>query len=107
MLLWKAISGLAVATVLASAVLAQAPAKRTPAEFQAQLWAVSCMACHGPLGRAAGAGLTIGGRPTEELYKLLLDYKNGRKTGTVMHQHAKGYNDDELQRISAFFSTLK
>lgn len=107
MAMWKVTFGLAVATCLASAAYAQAPAKRTPAEFQAQLWAVSCMACHGPQGRAAGAGLTIGGRPTEELYKLLLDYKNGRKAGTVMHQHAKGYNDDELQRISAFFASLK
>lgn len=107
MAMGKAIFGLAAAACWASAVYAQVPAKRTAAEFQAQLWAVSCMACHGPMGRAAGAGLTIGGRPTEELYKLLLDYKNGRKTGTVMHQHAKGYNDDELQRISAYFASLK
>jgi cytochrome c553 len=37
----------------------------------------------------------------------LLAFKTGKKTGTIMHQHAKGYSDDELKRIALYFSQIK
>jgi cytochrome c553 len=84
--------------------LAQAPST-DPAAFQVSLWAASCMACHGPDGRAEGAGMAIGGRP--DLLRKLLAYKSGQLPATIMHQHAKGYSDDELGRIAEYFSRLK
>ncbi len=83
---------------------AQAP---DPAAFQVKLWAASCMACHGTDGRAEGTGLTIGGRPAPDLLTKLLGYKTGKLPATIMHQHAKGYSDDELSRIADYFSSLK
>jgi sulfide dehydrogenase cytochrome subunit len=80
---------------------------RNPAAFQVQVWAASCMACHGPDGRAEGTGLAIGGRPAEELRSKLLGYKTGKLPATIMHQHAKGYSDQELARIADYFSSLK
>jgi cytochrome c553 len=85
---------------------AQAPAL-DPAAFQVKLWAASCMACHGTDGRAEGTGLTIGGRPAPDLLSKLLGYKRGKLPATIMHQHAKGYSDDELSRIADYFSSLK
>ena len=76
-------------------------------ELQVQLWAASCMACHGPQGRAEGTGLTIGGRPAEELLGKMLAYKAGQTPSTIMSQHVKGYSDDELARIAAYFASLK
>ena len=87
-------------------VTAQAQSK-DPAAFQTQVWAASCMACHGPDGRAEGTGLAIGGRPAKDLLGKLLAYKSGQLKGTIMHQHAKGYSDDELARIADHFSALK
>ena len=52
-------------SVSAPSVVAQ-PAKAPPADFQTALWASSCMACHGPDGKAEGVGMSIGGRPAEE-----------------------------------------
>ncbi|HMN92828.1 MAG TPA: class I cytochrome c [Hydrogenophaga sp.] len=90
------------------AALAQAPAApRDPQAFQVQIWATSCMACHGPEGRAEGTGLTIGGRPAQDLLGKLLAYKTGRLPATIMHQHVKGYSDEELAQIAEYFSTLK
>lgn len=90
------------------AALAQAPAvPRDPQAFQVQIWAASCMACHGPEGRAEGTGLTIGGRPAQDLLGKLLGYKTGRLPATIMHQHVKGYSDEELAQIANYFSTLK
>jgi cytochrome subunit of sulfide dehydrogenase len=83
---------------------AQAP---SPAEFQAQLWAASCMACHGTDGKAEGTGMTIGGRKVEELTGILLAYRSGNRTGTIMQQHTKGYSEDELKRIAAVFASYK
>jgi cytochrome c553 len=65
------------------------------------------MACHGPEGRAEGTAMSIGGRPAEELSGLMLEFKAGKRPATIMHQHAKGYSDDELKRIAQYFSQLK
>jgi cytochrome subunit of sulfide dehydrogenase len=77
------------------------------ADMQAVVWASSCMACHGTDGKAEGVGLTIGGQTAEGLFNTLLEYKTGKRTGTIMQQHAKGYTEDELKRISLFFSLVK
>ncbi len=65
------------------------------------------MACHGPDGKAEGVGMSIGGRPAEELSGLMIEFKTGKRPATIMHQHAKGYSDDELKRIAQYFSQLK
>lgn len=72
-----------------------------------RLWAASCAACHGTHGKAEGAGLYIAGKPAKELYTDLLAYKNGSRPATVMHQHAKGYSDDELRSLAEHFSKIK
>jgi len=90
------------------AALAQAPGvPRDPKAFQVQIWAASCMACHGPEGRAEGTGLTIGGRLAQDLLAKMLGYKTGRLSATIMHRHVKGYSDEELSLIADYFSTLK
>lgn len=91
---------------LVAAVPAHAQAK-DPAAFQAQIWASSCMSCHGPDGRAEVTGLTIGGRAAQDLLGKLLAFKTGKLTATIMHQQTKGYSDEELGRIAQYFSTLK
>jgi cytochrome c553 len=87
-----------------SAAQAQAP---SAADFQAQLWAASCMACHGTDGKAEGTGMTIGGRKVEELTGILLAYRSGNRMGTIMQQHTKGYSEDELKRIATVFASYK
>lgn len=85
----------------ASQASAQAPA----ADRQARTWAASCAACHGTEGRTQGEVPAIAGRKADELLRALLEFKNNqRPAATVMHQHTKGYTDDELRRIAQFFS---
>lgn len=78
-----------------------------PSALQVSVWGFSCMACHGPEGKAEGTGLSIAGRSEEDLVGKLLAYKTGRLSATIMHQHTKGYSDDELRAIARFFATLK
>lgn len=99
---------LASLTALSCGALAQPLAKQPAApvsELQVQLWAASCMACHGTDGKAEGTGLALHGRPAADLYAALLAFKNGTRTGTIMQKHAKGYSDSELQRIAQIFGT--
>lgn len=88
-----------------TAAWAQAQPPQT-GSLQVSLWAASCMACHGAEGRAEGTGLSLRGRPAEQLLSRLLDFKYGRLQATVMHQHAKGYKDEELRLIAEYFANL-
>ena len=47
------------------------------------------------------------GMPKEELAKKMLDFKAGRKPATIMHQLAKGYTDEQLEQLAAYFAALK
>lgn len=74
---------------------------------EVRLWAASCAACHGTDGKAEGTGLYLAGRPADELYQRLIAYKTGKLPATVMHQHAKGYTDEELRRLADHFSRIQ
>jgi cytochrome c553 len=75
-------------------------------DMQARVWAASCAACHGTEGRGAGAMPPLAGRPKGDLLRALLDFKTDKRAATVMHQHAKGYTDQELDRIAEYFSKV-
>lgn len=92
---------------LAALTLAQAAAAQAvPPDRQARTWAATCAACHGSDGRAQGAIPPIAGRDAALIYRTLLEFKNGqRPAATVMHQHAKGYTDEELRRIAEAFAS--
>lgn len=92
--------------LMAAAATAQA---QGAVDRQARAWAATCAACHGPDGRGVGGIPPIAGRNADDLYRTLLEFKTGqRPAATVMHQHTKGYADDELRRIAAHVAaTLK
>lgn len=94
------------ALTLVQATAAHAQTAAVPADRQARTWAATCAACHGSDGRAQGAIPPIAGRDAALLYRTLLEFKNGqRPAATVMHQHAKGYTDEELRRIAEAFAS--
>ena len=43
----------------------------------------------------------------DELVKKMLDYKTGRKPATIMHQLSKGYSDEQIVAIAAYFAAQK
>lgn len=91
------LSGLAAALLAPTLATAQTPAP----DRAARTWAATCATCHSPDQRAPAGIPPITGRDAETLYRTLLEFKNGqRPAATVMHQHAKGYTDEELRRIA-------
>jgi cytochrome c553 len=104
---WRRHRGWTAAALFVVLVLPAAAQTRAPTDLQVQVWASSCMACHGPDGKAEGTGMHIAGKSVQELEGKLLGYKTGRVPGKVMHQHAKGYSDEELARLARFFSAIQ
>lgn len=70
----------------------------------ARSWAATCTGCHGTNGHSAGAIPSIAGLEKSYIVKVMQEYKNGTRAATVMHQHAKGYTDEQVERISTFFA---
>ena len=104
------LSGLALA---AGTALAQQPAPAAPSfapsnlsEKGVRAMAANCAACHGTNGKAApgSAVATIAGRPKDSLLEMLVQFRDGKKPATLMHQIAKGYSEAELAAMADFFS---
>jgi sulfide dehydrogenase cytochrome subunit len=74
---------------------------------QAVMLSLSCASCHGTDGRSVSITPTIAGMGKAYLQSTLLDYKYGRKEGTMMGKHAKGFTDAEIEQIAYYFSKVK
>ena len=69
--------------------------------------AATCANCHGTNGRAQEGGFNLAGQDKDEMLKKLIAYKKGERPATIMHQLAKGYTDEQLAQISAYFAAQK
>ena len=92
--LWTAVAVLGLA--------APASAQQAPSAL-----ALSCMTCHGVDGKSPGAMPTIGGRPAKEIRETLAGFKAGTRPATVMNRLAKGYSDEEIDALAAYFAARK
>jgi cytochrome subunit of sulfide dehydrogenase len=75
--------------------------------LQVRGWAAACANCHGTQGVAQPGMESLAGKNADDMTKQLLDFKAGRKPATIMHQLARGYSDDQLRQIAAYFAALK
>jgi sulfide dehydrogenase cytochrome subunit len=80
---------------------------QTPSAAQVRSWAAACANCHGTDGRAQPGMESLAGVNKDDIVKKMLDFKAGRKPATIMHQLAKGYSDDQIQAIAAYFAAQK
>jgi sulfide dehydrogenase cytochrome subunit len=92
---------------LAAGALCLAAAGAQAQVSQVRVWAAACANCHGTEGRALQGMVSLAGRDKDELLQKMLDYKSGRLPATLMHQIAKGYSDEQLAQITAYFATQK
>ena len=69
--------------------------------------AATCANCHGTNGKSLGGMESLAGEPKEKLLQKLNDFRSGDKPATIMHQIVKGYSDEQLALISAWFAEQK
>ena len=66
--------------------------------------AATCANCHGTNGVVRGDMQPLAGVAAATLVATLADFKSGARPATVMHQIAKGYTDDQVKLIAAYFA---
>ena len=69
--------------------------------------AATCANCHGTAGRSVGGIESLAGKPKDEIVRKMQEFKSGAKPATVMHQLAKGYTDEQIELMGAWFAAQK
>ena len=66
--------------------------------------AATCANCHGTNGQARGDMKPLAGVSADKILAALADYKSGNQPATIMHQISKGYTDEQVKLIAAYFA---
>ena len=64
---------------------------------------LSCASCHGTKENQKRLIHTSLVWVKANMYQILLDFKNGKRTETMMQKHVKGFSDEELEQIAYYF----
>ena len=91
----------------ATALFAAGAAQAQLDPMQVRSWAAACANCHGTNGQAQKGNEPLAGANKDEMFKKLMDFKSGAKPATIMHQLSKGYSDEQLAAIAAWFAAQK
>jgi cytochrome c553 len=67
--------------------------------------AASCANCHGTNGVSIGTIPSLAGAAKADLVTGMQEFKTGKRTGTVMPQLAKGFTDEQIDQVAAWFAT--
>ena len=104
---WLAVACGAAAQQASPPAPAFAAPNLTPAGVRAL--AASCAPCHGTDGHAAPGSTvaSLAARPAGDIAGSMALYREGRKPATVMQQISKGFRDDELEALDAYFARQK
>lgn len=93
------------APVLALSLTIVAPTHAADANLARNL-AATCSGCHGTNGHSTGGMASLAGVPQQTLMQKLRAFKSGDLPATIMHQIAKGYSDEQLSLITAYFAGI-
>ena len=91
-------------TVAALSLLAATGAAHAADPNLARNLAATCANCHGSNGQARGDMRPLAGVPADRLLAQLADFRSGAMPATIMHQIAKGYTDEQIKLVAAYFA---
>ncbi len=94
------------ALALAGASLLALPALAQDANLARNL-AATCANCHGTNGNARGDMKPLAGMPADKMLAMLADFRSGNQPATIMHQISKGYTEEQVKLVAAYFAAQK
>lgn len=74
------------------------------ADGHLRVLAASCAACHGTNGNSAGGTPVLAGLDAAHFRLQMKAFRSGERTSTVMHRHAKGLTETEIEALAAYFA---
>jgi sulfide dehydrogenase cytochrome subunit len=69
--------------------------------------AAACSGCHPASTRVTSPVPRLAGRDSTAIVKAMQDFRSGARAGTVMDRIAKGFTDEEIQAIAAWYAAQK
>ena len=88
-------------SLFASTTLAELPS-------QAAMLANACAACHGSEGSSQGpATPSIAGVSPDYFIDAMEAFKEGERPATIMDRIAKGYDEEQIELMAKYFSSLR
>ena len=69
--------------------------------------AAACANCHGTNGLSQQGMPNLAGQQRTYFIQQMQDFRAGRRAATIMHQIAKGYSDEQIDALAAYFSAQK
>lgn len=95
-----------IATLAAAATMV--PFAASAQDAQARSNAAACAICHGTGGQSVTKDVVpLAGLQREHIVRQMMDFRTGKRPATVMHQIAKGYSDQEIDQLAAWFAAQK
>ena len=92
---------------LAAAIGIIAIAAAVVASAEPPAGAASCSGCHPASPRVMSPVPRLAGVDRAAMVRAMQDFRSGQRAATVMDRIAKGFTDDEIQAIAAWFATQK
>ena len=78
----------------------------TPSSSHIRTLAASCAACHGPDGNSVGGTPVLAGLERSHFVLQMQAFRSGGRSSTVMHHHAKGLSEAEIQQLADYFAAI-
>jgi len=69
--------------------------------------AAACANCHGTNGMSVQGMPNLAGQERAYLVQQMQDFRTGKRPATIMHQLAKGYTDEQIEALAAYFAAQK
>jgi cytochrome c553 len=69
--------------------------------------AANCANCHGTDGRSVGVMESLAGYDKDKFITNMKEFRSGDKPATLMHQIVKGYTDQQIADMAAYFAAQR
>jgi cytochrome subunit of sulfide dehydrogenase len=89
------------------AAIAACAAMTSVSAAEAPPGAASCTGCHAEKPNASTPIPRLAGLDTNAVVAAMQAYRGGQRPATVMGRIAKGFSDDEIKAIAAWFATQR
>ena len=80
---------------------------QTPFPHAGRDLAASCAICHGTNGANSGGMPNLNAQPKDYLARQLREFRDGKRSATIMHQIAKGLTEEQIEDVSAHWSAQR
>jgi cytochrome c553 len=92
---------------LAAAIGCASIAVAVVASAEPPAGAAACSGCHPASSRVTSPVPRLVGLDRAAIVRAMQDFRSGQRAATVMDRIAKGFTDDEIQAIAAWYATQK